>query len=120
MTREGLDALQEHRVFWVPTAGALMRAADQPDIAPETKAFVQRTVDGHLAMLLSACERGIHLAIGTDCALPDPNYRKAYEAELGFFLQAGIPAADVDRIARDGGMELLGLKQPRMDAHRHK
>jgi imidazolonepropionase-like amidohydrolase len=120
MTKEALEALQEKGVFWVPTVGALVRAADQPDVAPGVKAFIQCTVDGHLAMLSSAFGRGVGLAIGTDCTLPDQNYRAAYEAELSYFLQAGIPAADVDRIARDGGMELLGRDQPRMDANRQE
>jgi hypothetical protein len=41
--------------------------------------------------------------------LPDPRYAEAYDAELAYFEQAGIPHGEVMKIASEGGADLLGL-----------
>ena len=109
MTDRALDILAARQVFWVPTIGALLRAADAAGVSNDVRVFIRRTIEDHLKMVLQACERGVPLAIGTDCVLPDPRYGEAYAAELAYFQQAGIPGADVRRIAVEGGRELLGI-----------
>ncbi len=110
MTEQALTVMKDHQVFWVPTVGALRRAAEQSDIAHEVKIFIEDTIDGHLAMVRRAFERGVPLAIGTDAVLPDRRYRSFYEMELIYFRRAGIPDDEVLTIARDGGAKLLGIK----------
>jgi len=107
MTDKALDSLHANRVFWVPTAGALQRAAEQPDVVHEVKLFVERTIDEHLAKVRKAFERGVPLAVGTDAVLPDRRYRSIYEAELTYFVRAGIPREAVNAIACEGGKKLL-------------
>ena len=107
MTEQALTSLHRNGVFWVPTVGALQRAADQPDVGHETKLFVERTVDEHLALVRKAFERGVPLAVGTDAVLPDRRYRSIYEAELTYFLRAGLPRDAVLTIACEGGKKLL-------------
>lgn len=109
MTEKTLASLHANRVFWVPTTGALQRAADQPDIGHEAKRFVERTIDEHLAMVRKAYELGVPLAVGTDAVLPDRRYGGFYEAELMYFRRAGIPGDQVLAIARQGGKKLLGI-----------
>ena len=72
-------------------------------------AFITRTIEEHLEMILRAFDQGVLIAIGTDCVLPDPNYREVYLSEVNYFRQAGIPADAVQRIAREGGRALLGI-----------
>ena len=120
MTGQALGALLKNGVFWVPTVGALKRAAGAAGLSGDVRAFVERTIEGHCRMIKLAFDTGVPLAIGTDCVLPDSNYRAAYEAELSYFQQAGIPEDAVRRIASDRGRELLGLDQPRMDTNQHE
>jgi imidazolonepropionase-like amidohydrolase len=110
MTDRALESLRRNGVFWVPTVVALQRAAEQTDVGQEVKRFVERTIDEHLAMLRTAFERGVPLAVGTDAVLPDCRYRSVYEAELAFFRRSGIPGDAVLTIAGDGGKKLLGIK----------
>jgi imidazolonepropionase-like amidohydrolase len=110
MSERALMIMKDHDVFWVPTVGALWRAAGQHDVTHEVKKFIEDTIDRHLTMVRKAFEQGVSLAIGTDCVLPDRHYRAAYEAELAYFRRAGIPADDVLAIACDGGAMLLGIK----------
>jgi imidazolonepropionase-like amidohydrolase len=110
MTQKALESLQANGVFWVPTVGALQRAAEQPDVGREVKLFVERTIDEHLALVRKAFERGVPLAVGTDAVLPDRRYRSFYEAELIYLRRAGIPRDAILTIACEGGKKLLGAK----------
>lgn len=110
MTEKALESLHTNGVFWVPTAGALQRAAEQPDVGHEVKLFVERTIDEHLALVHKAFERGVSLAVGTDAVLPDRRYRGFYEAELAYLLRAGIPRDAVLTVACEGGKKLLEIK----------
>jgi len=110
MTEEALRIMAGRGVSWVPTVGALRRAADQPEAPGEARAFIERLIDEHLVMVGKAFALGIPLAVGTDAVLPDRRYGSYYESELAYFRRAGIPAAAVERIARAGGAKLLGLK----------
>jgi imidazolonepropionase-like amidohydrolase len=109
MTEKALESLKAHNVYWVPTVGALVRAADAPGVTQPVRDFVAATVRSHLEMVRRAFSTGVPLAIGTDCTLPDPHYRDAYEAELAYFRRAGISEEDVRRIASEGGRALLGI-----------
>jgi imidazolonepropionase-like amidohydrolase len=109
MTEKALASLRTNGVFWVPTVGALQRAAEHPDIGIEAKRFVERTIDEHLVQVRNAYETGVFLAVGTDAVLPDYEYRSMYEAELAYFFRAGIPRDAVHMIACDGGKKLLGI-----------
>ncbi|MEK6742904.1 MAG: amidohydrolase family protein [Nitrospirota bacterium] len=110
MTEKALASLHANGVFWVPTIGALQRAAEQPDVGQEAKQFVERTLDEHLVQVRKAYERGVPLAIGTDAVLPDRRYASYYEAELTYLRRAGIPRDAVLAIACKGGKKLLGVK----------
>ena len=110
MTDDALRIMERRGTWWVPTIGALRRAADQPEVPDDARAFVEQAIVQHLAMVRQAFERGIPLAIGTDAVLPDSRYRSCYESELAFFRRAGIPQDAVERIARDGGAKLLGIE----------
>jgi len=109
MTDAALAVLAERRVFWVPTIGALQRAADAAGVSNDGRAFIARTIEEHLKMVRKAFDLGVPLAVGTDCVLPDPGYGEVYEVELAFFRQAGISSTDVQRIAVEGGRKLLGI-----------
>jgi imidazolonepropionase-like amidohydrolase len=109
MTGAALDVMAEAKTFWVPTVGALTRAAQEATLSEKMKKFVAELIHAHLAMVYSAHVIGVPLAVGTDCVLPDPEYRKKYDAELSYFEQAGISREDVVKIACEGGARLLGL-----------
>jgi hypothetical protein len=109
MTRDALAVMKANSVFWVPTVGALQRAAEFAGASDATRTIVAGTIDRHLEMVNAAFQLGVHLAIGTDCVLPDRRYGGCYQAELIYFRKAGIPNEEVERIAREGGRELLGL-----------
>lgn len=107
MTGRALELMAQKKIFWVPTVGALARAAERA--GGQARTFVEGVIRDHLAMIRRAHAAGVPLAVGTDCVLPDPRYQEAYAAELAYFEQAGIPREDVMKIASEGGAELLGL-----------
>lgn len=107
MTGELLKRMADRAVFWVPTAGALTRAAE----AAGPSGHITDLLRSHLALICTAYELGVPLAVGTDCVLPDPRYGERYQRELDYFAEAGIPRNAVERIAREGGRDLLGLDQ---------
>ncbi|HAK61446.1 MAG TPA: hypothetical protein DCO77_13885 [Nitrospiraceae bacterium] len=107
--RRTIDGLAKKGVFWVPTTGALSRAAEAAGVSSDIRVFVDEVVNSHLTMVHYAYQAGVPLAVGTDCVLPDPRYHDAYAAELAFFERAGIPRDETMRIASRGGAELLGI-----------
>lgn len=109
MTERALAALADRRIFWVPTVAALERAAKAEGASEHARTFVESLIRSHLDMIKRAWSIGVPLAVGSDGVLPDPRYREAYERELGYFEQAGIPRDEVMKIACEGGKKLLGL-----------
>jgi imidazolonepropionase-like amidohydrolase len=109
MTARALDVLKENRTFWVPTVGALARAAQAAVLTGTMRRSIMDLIHRHLAMMLKAHSIGVPLALGTDCMLPDPEYGEKYADELSYFKRAGIPHDDVVKIACEGGARLLGL-----------
>lgn len=109
MTARALDVLARHGTFWTPTVGALARAAEVAEMGDEMQGYIKGLIDSHLAMIRYAHHIGIGLTIGTDCVLPDPRYRETYDAELAYFIEAGLSHEEVTRIACDNGARLLGL-----------
>jgi imidazolonepropionase-like amidohydrolase len=109
MTERALEALAEKGVFWTPTVGALVRAAEAPEAPAGALLYAGQVVEDHLRMMKQAHLRGITLAVGTDCVLPDVHYKAAYERELLWFEQAGIPRGEVLRIACRDNARLLGF-----------
>ena len=109
MSERALDIMVKKATFWVPTVGALKRAAESGKVSKETEDFVAGLIRSHLKMMLYAHGMGVPLAVGTDCVLPDSRYAEAYDAELAYFEQAGIPYDEVRTIACEGGARLLGI-----------
>lgn len=109
MTERALELLAEKGVFWVPTIGALARAADSAGISKDARQYVESMILAHLETVRRAHQSGVPLAVGTDCVVPDARYGGAYGAELEYFTKAGIPRDDVMKIAREGGARLLGI-----------
>lgn len=108
MTEQALDLMAAKGIFWVPTIGALRRAAGS-SAAPETTQFVDQLILSQLSMLRYAHSIGVPLAVGTDCVLPDPGYRAAYDTEVALYEQAGIAHDMVIKIASAGGAKLLEI-----------
>jgi imidazolonepropionase-like amidohydrolase len=109
MTERALELMAEKGVFWVPTIGALARAAGARGISTDTQHYVESVILAHLETVRRAHQSGVPLAIGTDCVVPDARYSEAYVAELEYLTKAGIPRDDVMKIAREGGARLLGI-----------
>ncbi len=109
MTRSSLDAMAKAGAFWIPTVGALVRAGGAGGVSATAKAYLVGVIRSHLDMIVYAQEGGVPLAAGTDCVLPDPNYEKAFRAELAYFEQAGLPRDLVMKIATGNGKQLLKI-----------
>lgn len=109
MSERAFEVMAKRSTFWVPTAGALKRAAASRGVSKDAEAFIAGLVRSHLAMMRQAHTIGVPLAVGTDCVLPYPGYAEAYDAELAYFEQAGIPHDEVMKIACEGGARLLGM-----------
>lgn len=109
MTERALGLLANKKIFWVPTVGALKRAAETGEVSRAAHEFVAGLIRSHLEMIGQAHELGVPLAVGTDCVLPDPGYQKAYEAELQYFEQAGLSRDEVLKVACVDGARLLGI-----------
>jgi len=110
MTMPVLEEMAKREIFWTPTVGALVRAADSPKISTGMKRSLAELIDGNIRMIGKAHGIGVPLAVGTDCVLPDPHYEKKYKAELTYFEQAGISHGDTLKIAGEGGSELLEIE----------
>jgi imidazolonepropionase-like amidohydrolase len=109
MTDVALRSLIRNGTYWVPTVGALLRASEEAQAPPRVKEAIDGEISAHLIMIDKAFHMGVPLAIGTDCVLPDSQYRGWFEKELALFRLAGISDDDVRRIATEGGRELLGF-----------
>jgi hypothetical protein len=109
MSERAIERMAKKSVFWVPTIGALKRAAGSGKATKETEDFVAGLILSHLEMMRYAHSIGVHFAIGTDCVLPDSRYAEAYRAELAYFEQAGITRDEVIKIACECGARLLGI-----------
>ncbi len=109
MTRRSLDAMAKAGTFWIPTVGALVRAGDAGAVSATAREYIGGSIRSHLEMIASAQARGVPLAAGTDCVLPDPNYESAFRAELAYFEQAGLPRDLVMKIATENGKQLLKI-----------
>jgi imidazolonepropionase-like amidohydrolase len=109
MSERALEVMAKKSTFWVPTVGALKRAAFSGSASKDVQDFVDGLICSHLEMIQHAHRIGTPLAIGTDCVLPDSRYAEAYAAELAYFEQAGVPHYDVRKIACEGGAMLLGI-----------
>jgi len=108
MSEPALAVMAAKGTFWTPTAGALSRAAQAAGMR-DGQHFIARLIQAHLVMVARAERINVPLAIGTDCVLPDPAYGAAYQAELAYFEQAGIPRERVIAIACENGARLLGI-----------
>jgi hypothetical protein len=109
MTGRALEKLAKKGIFWIPTVGALARAAASHDLSQEMKASIDELIRSHLTMINRANALGVPLAIGTDYVLPGPGYRDAFDAEMAYFEQAGLSGDIVSTIACEGGARLLGI-----------
>jgi imidazolonepropionase-like amidohydrolase len=109
MTDDALAEMAKRRTFWVPTVGALRRAAEAAGPGEEMRRSIDRTIDRHLEMINKAFSLGVPLAVGTDAVLPDRQYGGWYQDELLWLRKAGIPEDAVHRIATEGGRTLLGI-----------
>jgi len=107
MTEEALDWMKQRNVLWVPTVGALHRAAGLSSAPAGAKEIAAETIKAHLKMIGKAHKLGVRLGIGTDCTLPDPKYCEAYEAELEWFRRVGIPEHEVMMMASEAGKEMF-------------
>lgn len=108
MSEKALEVLASAGVFWVPTISALVRAARAATLTEAIKRSICSVVDAHLNRMRTAHRLGVSLAVGTDCVLPAPDYRAAYEEELAYFVKAGLDRDAVLAIASEGGARLLG------------
>jgi imidazolonepropionase-like amidohydrolase len=109
MSGRALEIMAKKSTFWVPTVGALQRAAAYSSASNDAREFIADLIRSHLEMIRHAHGIGVPLAVGTDCVLPDPHYKEAYVAELAYFEQAGLPHDQVRKIACEGGARLLGI-----------
>jgi imidazolonepropionase-like amidohydrolase len=109
MSERALESMVKRSTYWVPTVGALKRAAFSGSASKDVQDFVDGLICSHLEMIQHAHRIGTPLAVGTDCVLPDSRYAEAYAAELAYFEQAGVPHDDVRKIACEGGAMLLGI-----------
>jgi hypothetical protein len=109
MTARALDMMAKKGIYWTPTVGALARAAETTEGSNGVREFVSGLISEHLKMMQHAYSIGVPLAVGTDCVLPDPRYRDAYDAELAYFEQAGISHDAAMKIAGEDGARLLGI-----------
>jgi len=109
ITARALEVMAERGTFWVPTTRALARAADAGPAPDEVKTYITGLIGSHREMIRRAHDIGVPLAVGTDCVLPDADYRAAYDAELRYFEQAGLSRDAVLTIAGESGAKLLGL-----------
>jgi imidazolonepropionase-like amidohydrolase len=109
MTERALEMMAKHGTYWTPTVGALERAAEPDTVSKEMKAFIAGLIRSHLDMIRKAYSLNVLLAVGTDCVLPDPDYKKTYNAELSYFELAGIPHDAVIKIACENGRKLLEI-----------
>jgi imidazolonepropionase-like amidohydrolase len=109
MSERTLDVVAKSDAFWVPTVGALRRAAVSGKVSKEAEGFVDGLIRSHIRMIRHAHAVGVPLAVGTDFVLPGVGYREAYLAELRHFEQAGLSRGAVMTVACEGGARLLGI-----------
>ena len=109
MTAHALEAMAKKGTYWIPTVGALSRAAHADAVSKEMQTYSAALITKHMEMIGRAHAMKVPLALGTDCVLPDQEYKTCYDAEISSFAQSGISRNDVIAIACEGGARLLGI-----------
>lgn len=113
MTERALELMADRHIFWVPTIGALARAADAHKQRAAAREYAHNIIAGHMTMIRKAFDYGVPLAVGTDSVLPDAKYQEYYKAELSYLESAGLRREDVLAIAIEGGRRLLEIQEDR-------
>ncbi|MBN2810107.1 MAG: amidohydrolase family protein [Deltaproteobacteria bacterium] len=111
ISSETLLMMAEKGVYWTPTVAAMANQTRDPDkrFSAVQLQIIERNYKRHLEMIRFAHEHGVKLTIGTDSGSYNVPHGSSFLREMELFVEAGIPVAEVWRIATANGYELLGL-----------
>ncbi len=109
---ETLAMMAEKGIYWAPTVAAMANQSRDPDgrFSAAQLAIIERNYKKHMEMIQFAHENGVKLTIGTDSGSYNVPHGSSFLREMEIFAEAGIPIAEVWRIATSNGWELLGLQ----------
>ena len=109
---ETLEMMAENGIYWAPTVAAMANQSRDPDgrFSAAQLAVIERNYKRHMGMIRFAHENGVKLTIGTDSGSYNVPHGNSFLREMEIFAEAGIPFAEVWRIATRNGRELLDLK----------
>ena len=109
---ETLEIMAEKGIYWAPTVAAMANQSRDPDgrFSTAQLAVIERNYKRHMEMIRFAHENGVKLTIGTDSGSYNVPHGNSFLREMEIFAEAGIPFAEVWRIATENGRELLGLR----------
>ncbi|MBN2233449.1 MAG: amidohydrolase family protein [Deltaproteobacteria bacterium] len=110
ISRETLAIMAERGVCWTPTITAMANQLADPDgrFSAAERAIIDRNYRRQVEMLAAAWELGTPLAPGTDSGSYNVPHGASFFAELGWYLEAGIPAAELLELTTTRGWERLG------------
>ncbi len=109
---ETLEMMAGKGIYWTPTVAAMANQSRDPDgrFSAAQLVVIERNYKRHMEMIRFAHENGVKLTIGTDSGSYNVPHGSSFLREMEIFVEAGIPVADVWRIATHNGWELLDLK----------
>ncbi len=113
MNEDILDIMAEKEIAWVPTFSPLHFQWAQPELAgwdENTIINIRQILDNHLHHLEIADRKGVQLIAGSDAGSYGVSHGSALVDELYFFLEAGLPMAQVLKSATSRPRRLWGCK----------
>jgi imidazolonepropionase-like amidohydrolase len=111
MGRENLERMADKKIFWVPTACAMLALLKNSTLIDKSNnAVIEQNLQHQLKQISFARECGVPVALGTDSGSLGVFHGKAIAEELNLFLEAGYSLSEAIRCATRNGAELLGLE----------
>lgn len=108
-----LDVMAEKKIAWVPTFSPVNFQWARPELVgwdENTVINIRQILDNHLHHLEIADSYGVQLIAGSDAGSYGVSHGSALVDELYFFLEAGLPMAQVLKSATSRPRRLWGCK----------
>jgi imidazolonepropionase-like amidohydrolase len=109
MGEENLRRMAERKIFWVPTAGAMLAYTEAGALGGNEAEVSARTLEHQLGQMARAGELGVPIAVGTDAGSPGVEHGRALRRELDLLIQAGFSIEAAVCCASRNGARLLRL-----------
>lgn len=110
MGKENLEQMAERRIYWVPTASAMLACAQTAPPGSTESEAARRTLERQIEQIALARETGVPIVCGTDSGTPGVLHGVSIWTELSLLARAGFSVEEAVRCATSHAAKLLGME----------